>query len=86
MAGDADSPIDFPTGISKNEFMSTVSTISPEMMARLVEAADKASRGVRDLDAMREACERMDRLRERIRQKHGLLDVAVPAIRELRDS
>jgi hypothetical protein len=66
--------------------MSTVSTISGELMTRLMEAADKAARGVRDPDEMRQACERMDRLRERIRQKHGLLDIAVPAIRDLRDS
>jgi hypothetical protein len=66
--------------------MSTVTAISPEMMARLVEAANKASSGVRDPEAMRQACERMDRLRESIRQKHGLLDIAVPAIRDLRDS
>ena len=34
---------------------------------------------------MRQAAASMDRLREEIRQKHGLLDIAVPAIREFRD-
>ena len=34
---------------------------------------------------MREACERMDKRREEIRQQHGILDIGVPAIRELRD-
>ncbi len=33
---------------------------------------------------MRRACERMDRIREEIRAKHGILDIGVPAIRELR--
>ena len=35
-------------------------------------------------DAAREACERMDRQREIIRQRQGVLDIGVPAIRELR--
>jgi hypothetical protein len=42
-------------------------------------------KGLRDPDAERGACERMDRMREEIRQKHGLLDIAVPSIRKLRD-
>ena len=41
---------------------------------------------VRDPEVMRQACERMDRRREEIRQKHGVLDIGVPAIRELRDA
>jgi hypothetical protein len=28
----------------------------------------------------------MDRIREEIFQKHGILDIGVPAIRELRDT
>ncbi len=59
--------------------------IPDSLMAELQEAADRAARGVRDPEAMRRACESMNRLREEIRQKHGLLDVVVPAIRELRD-
>ena len=34
---------------------------------------------------MREACERMDRMREETFRKHGLIDIAVPSIRALRD-
>ena len=30
--------------------------------------------------------ERADRIRDEVFQKHGLLDIGVPAIRELRDS
>ena len=59
--------------------------IPPELMAELQRAADLAAKGVRDPEAMRSACERMDRMREAVRKKHGILDIGVPAIRELRD-
>ena len=65
--------------------MSTATFINAELMARMQDAADKAARGNRDPEEMRKACERMDRVREQIRQRHGLLDIGVPAIRELRD-
>jgi hypothetical protein len=39
----------------------------------------------RDPEAMRKAAERMDRMREETFKRVGLLDVAVPFIRELRD-
>ena len=61
------------------------SGIPPELLAELQEAADRAARGVRDPEVMRQAAASMDRLREEIRQTHGLLDIAVPAIREFRD-
>jgi hypothetical protein len=56
----------------------------PEVRAELEEAVRRAMSGVRDPEAMRRACERMDRMREEIRQQHGILDIGVPAIRELR--
>jgi hypothetical protein len=59
--------------------------IPAQVMADLREAADKAAKGIRDPDAMKNACDEMDRIREEIRRKHGLLDIGVPAIRELRD-
>lgn len=59
--------------------------IPPEIMAELQEAADQAAKGIRDPEAMRAACEHMDQLREEIYRKHGVLDIGVPAIRELRD-
>jgi len=65
--------------------MSTAATISSELMARMQNAADQAAQGIRNPEEMRRACERMDRIREQIRQRHGLLDIGVPAIRELRD-
>ena len=60
--------------------------ISPELLAGMQEAADKAAQGVRDPEEMRQALEALHRLREDIRRRHGLLDIAVPAIRELRDA
>lgn len=39
----------------------------------------------RDPEAMRLACERMDRMREETFERVGLVDVAVPFLRELRD-
>ena len=60
--------------------------IPPEIMAELQAAADLAAKGIRDPEAMRKAAERMDRMREEIRRKHGVLNIGVPAIRELRDS
>jgi len=59
--------------------------IPPEVMADLEEAARYATSGVRDAEVMRTAAETMDRLREEIRPKHGVLDIGVPAIRQLRD-
>ena len=63
-----------------------LSKIPAELLADLHDAAEKAAKGVRDLEAARVACEEMDRIREEIRKKHGILDIGVPAIRELRDS
>jgi succinate dehydrogenase/fumarate reductase flavoprotein subunit len=61
------------------------STIPTEIMAELQEAADRAAKGIRDPEAMRKACEEMDRIREEIRREHGVLDIGVPSIRALRD-
>ncbi len=66
--------------------MKTIESILPaDVMKELQEAADRAAKGIRDPEIMRKSRERMDRLREEIRRKHGILDIAVPAIRELRD-
>jgi hypothetical protein len=61
------------------------SVIPPEVIAEMEEAARAAMTNVRDPEKMRRACERMDRIREEILQKHGILDIGVPAIRALRD-
>lgn len=54
-------------------------------MAELHEAAARAAKGIREPERIRQACARIDRLREEIRRTHGILDIGVPAIRELRD-
>ncbi len=59
--------------------------IPPEVMAELIAAAQRAAAGVRDPEIMRQACERMDRMREEIRKKHGELNIAVDLIREVRE-
>jgi hypothetical protein len=41
--------------------------------------------GVRDPVAIRQACERMDRMREELRKKIGIVDVAVELIRDARN-
>jgi hypothetical protein len=58
--------------------------ISPELKAEMEEASRLATSNVRDPEIMRQACERMDRMREELRRKHGVLDIGVPAIREFR--
>jgi hypothetical protein len=59
--------------------------IPTEVMAELQQAAERAAHGPRDPEAIRRACERMDRVREEIRRQHALPNIGVPAIRQLRD-
>ena len=59
--------------------------VPPELMTELEQAVRRAAARVRDPEVMRQACERMDRLSEEIRRRHGVLDIGVTAIRELRD-
>jgi hypothetical protein len=55
--------------------------VDPEVQA----AVDRVLRGVRDPEAMRQAAERMDRMREEMRRRVGDVDLAVPLLRETRD-
>jgi hypothetical protein len=55
--------------------------VDPDVQA----AVDRALKGVRDPVAMRQAAERMDRMREEMRQRVGNVDLAVPLIRATRD-
>jgi hypothetical protein len=61
------------------------SPFTPEIMAELQEGIERAMKGIRDPEAMRIACERMDMTREEVYRRNGLLDFAVPTIRALRD-
>ena len=58
--------------------------LSPDSLAELMEAAERAAKGVHDPMAMRKACERMDRIREQNRKKFGDADIGVEIIRALR--
>jgi hypothetical protein len=62
-----------------------IASFSPEVRAQLEEAIRRAMSGVRDPEAMRKACERMDRSREELRKKHGEMNIAVDLIRQGRD-
>ena len=64
---------------------STEDDVPRELIAELQQAADRAAKGTRDPEAMRRAVESLNALREQIRQRQGLLDIAVPSIRDLRD-
>jgi len=66
--------------------MKTETSFPDELMTELQNAVDRAVKGIRDPEAARKACERMDRMREELRLRQGLLDIAVPTIRELCDA
>jgi len=68
-----------------NSSMSIDTSITTEAMVELQLAADRAASGVRDPEAMKRAVERMDRNREALRKKVGVLNVAVDLIRSVRD-
>ena len=59
--------------------------IAPTLKADLREALDNLVRGIRDPQAAKKACERMDRMREENRKLLGDQHAAVEIIRELRD-
>ena len=59
--------------------------IPDELLAEMRERAFRAARGIRDEEDVRKACERMDRMREELREKIGETDLAVELVREARD-
>ena len=63
----------------------TSTGLSPELAAALDDALRNAMTGNQDSEAMRQACDEQDRLREALRQKVGDLNVAVELVREVRD-
>jgi hypothetical protein len=63
--------------------MATIEKPSPipaEVMAEMQARAERAAKGVRDPEDMRSACERMDRMREELRQEVGETNIAVELI------
>jgi hypothetical protein len=70
-----------------NSMNTTEETLIPaEIMNELQAAADNAAQGLHDPETMRQACERMDRMREKNRALFGEQDVVVDIVREMRDS
>jgi hypothetical protein len=61
--------------------MNTTETSGAGAYADLQEAVDRVQKGGRDLEAMRRAAERMDRMRQALPETN----VAVELIREIRD-
>jgi predicted DNA-binding antitoxin AbrB/MazE fold protein len=59
--------------------------IPDELWEEVKRATEIAMSNVRDPEVMRQAAERMDRLAEQIYKREGLLDIAVPYLRESRD-
>ena len=57
----------------------------PAYLTELQEAVDRLVKRIRDPEAMRKACQRMDRMREEMRKRVGEVEVAVSLIRESRD-
>ena len=58
---------------------------SPEIWTtELNDAVRSLMIGVRDPEAMRKACDRMDRMREELRQRIGNVEMAVELIRDAR--
>jgi hypothetical protein len=61
------------------------SITDPVILAELSHGIDNAVKGVRDFDAMRRAAERMDGMREEMRQRTGTVAIVVDLLRESRD-
>jgi hypothetical protein len=59
--------------------------VTKEMLDELEKSIEIAYSNVRDPEVMRQAAERMDRLREQIFQGKDPVDLAVPLVRESRD-
>src|SRR5690348_1897218 len=78
-------PIDCPWVFLDNWIMSIDTTTTAEAKREVDEAVERLLKGVRDPDAARRACERMDREREELRKKIGTIEVAVDLIRDARN-
>lgn len=65
----------------------TKDAIPSEVLADLEQAAHCAATGqTPDPEFVRRIAAEAKRIREEVQRKHGILDIGVPAIRELRDS
>lgn len=65
--------------------MSIDTASSAELVQRLHERLEQVAKGICDQDEMREGAERMDRMREELRKRIGIVNVAVELVRDARD-
>lgn len=56
-----------------------------DLVHELQQTLERAAAGVRDAGEMRQAREEMNRLRDELQQKIGIVDVAVDLIRDARN-
>lgn len=68
-----------------NTTETTTGIIPDDVKAALQEALNNLAGGIRDPEKARQACERMDRLREENRKLFGEQNIAVELIRQTRD-
>ena len=61
------------------------STIPNEALSELARVLERVTLGSTDVESARKSAERMDRVREELRNKFGELDISVPSTREYRD-
>jgi hypothetical protein len=65
----------------------TKDSIPLDVMADLEKAAHYAATGQHPSpEFVRRIAEEAEKIREEVKRKHGILDIGVPAIRELRDA
>jgi hypothetical protein len=65
--------------------MSTETLTAAEALKELQDAVDRLVKGERDAEVMRQACERMDQMREELRKRIGTVEIAVDLIRDARN-
>lgn len=65
--------------------MDTPSSPASDAKRELEAAIERLMKGVRDPEAARKACERMDRMREELWERIGTVELAVELIRDARN-
>ena len=75
--------VDFSVVLIDNQNMT--STIPSDVLADMERATELAISGKKDPEFERRVQAEAKKIREEILKKHGLLDIGVPAIRQLRD-
>ncbi len=82
-----DSPnadLDTPLAISNNPIMS-IDTPASDLAHDIDQALARAAKGERDPQRMGKAIDEMNRMREELRQRIGIVEVAVDLIRDARN-